>query len=46
MSGPILLKTDVQGHDLDVLRGPISTKMCHVVINEVPMVAHGRSKIY
>ena len=21
MSGPILLKTDVQGHDLDVLRG-------------------------
>ena len=40
ISGPILLKTDVQGHDLDVLKGAKQfLKMCHVVINEVPMVS-------
>ena len=40
ISGPVLLKTDVQGHDLDVLRGANQfLKMCHVVISEVPMVS-------
>lgn len=40
ISGPILLKTDVQGHDLDVLKGAAQfLKMCHVVISEVPMVS-------
>lgn len=39
IKGPLLLKTDVQGHDLDVLKGGERfLANCHVVINEVPMV--------
>lgn len=40
IKGPLLLKTDVQGHDLDVLMGAEKfLANCHVVISEVPMVS-------